>query len=116
MTLVVAPYGDPAEEPYRGPRGAARWPLHELQPEENRNETISSSTRRRNAGRVERLCGRHLGRRRDLSLPDLFEMGGRLQTEDRRRVELSVDRLGRRHQADQGQDRYLRRFRHAAES
>ena len=31
------------------------------------------------------------------------------------RPELPVDRLGRRHQADQGQDRRLRRVRHAAE-
>ena len=30
--------------------------------------------------------------------------------------ELPVDRLGRRHQADQGQDRRFRRVRHAAEA
>jgi phosphate transport system substrate-binding protein len=33
----------------------------------------------------------------------------------RQRPELPVGRLGRRHQADQGQDRRLRRLRHAAE-
>ena len=36
------------------------------------------------------------------------------KAQDRRRPELPVDRLGRRHQADQGQDRRLRRLRHAA--
>ena len=41
-------------------------------------------------------------------------MGGRLQKGDRQRPELSVDRFRRRHQADQGQDRNLRRVRCAA--
>ncbi len=35
---------------------------------------------------------------------------------DRHRSQLSVDRLGRRHQADQGEDGDVRRFRHAAEA
>ncbi len=55
-------------------------------------------------------------RRRHLPLSDLRQVGRGLQGEDRHRHELSVDRLGRRHQADQGQDRRLRRLRHAAEA
>ena len=38
------------------------------------------------------------------------------KAEDRRGHELPVDRLGRRHQADPGQDRRLRRVRHAAQA
>src|SRR5262249_20774674 len=57
---------------------------------------------------------RHLGRRRHLRLSDLCEMGRCLQKRDRCRAELPVDRLRRRHQADQGQDRHLRRVRRAA--
>ena len=53
---------------------------------------------------------RPVGRRRHLPLPGLCQVGGRLQEGDRRRPQLSVDRLGRRHQADQGQDRDLRRL------
>ena len=59
-------------------------------------------------------CRRHFRRRRHLPLPDLCQVGGRLQERDRQRPELPVDRLGRRHQADQGQDRDLRRHRRAA--
>ena len=57
---------------------------------------------------------RHFRRRRHLPLSDLRQMGRRLQESDRHRPELSVDRLRRRHQADPGQDRDLRRFRRAA--
>ena len=38
------------------------------------------------------------------------------KTADRHRPELPVDRLRRRHQADQGEDGHLRRLRHAAEA
>ena len=61
-----------------------------------------------------RRCG-YFRRRRDLPLSDLRQMGRRLQERDRHRPELPVDRLRRRHQADQGQDRDLRRHRRAAE-
>ena len=36
------------------------------------------------------------------------------KTEDRHRLELPVDRFGRRHRTDQGEDRHVRRVRHAA--
>ena len=78
-------------------------------------QLLCGGHRRGRAGR-HRAGGRHLRRRRDLPLPDLLEVGGRLQDADRHRPQLSVDRLGRRHQADQGQDRHLRRLRHAAEA
>ena len=55
-------------------------------------------------------------RRRDIRLSDLRQMGGCLQERDQRRPELSVDRLGRRHQADHRQDRDVRRHRHAAQA
>ena len=61
------------------------------------------------------LRRRHHRRGRDLPVPGLFEVGRRLQEGDRQRSELSVDRLGRRHQADPGQDRDLRRHRRAAQ-
>ena len=53
-------------------------------------------------------CRRHLGRGRHVPLSGLCEMGRRLQEGDQCRAELSVDRLRRRHQADQGQDRHFR--------
>ena len=47
--------------------------------------------------------------------PDLRKMGATsYKNEDRQQSELSVDRLGRRHQADQGQDGDFRRVRRAA--
>ena len=46
---------------------------------------------------------------------DLRQVGRCLQQGHRRAHQLPVDRLRRRHQADQGQDRRLRRLRHAAE-
>ena len=49
------------------------------------------------------LRRRHLGRRRHLPLSRLRQVGRGLQEGDRHRAELPVDRLGRRHQADQGQ-------------
>ena len=58
----------------------------------------------------------HLRRRRHVSLSDLCEVGRCLQERDRRRTELPVDRLRRRHQADSSKDRHLRRHRYAAES
>ena len=61
------------------------------------------------------LRGRHVRRRHDLPVSRLCQVGGRLQEGDRHRPELPVDRLGRRHQADQGQDRDLRRLRRAAD-
>ena len=48
--------------------------------------------------------------------PDLRQVGRGLQAEDRHRHELPVDRLRRRHRADQGEDRRLRRVRHAAQA
>ena len=60
------------------------------------------------------MARRPVGRRRHLPLSGLCQVGGRLQERDRRRPQLPVDRLGRRHQADQGQDRDLRRLRRAA--
>ena len=47
---------------------------------------------------------------------DLRQVGGSLQAEDGCRHELPVDRLRRRHRADQGEDRRLRRVRHAAQA
>ena len=72
--------------------------------------TALAALQRRRAGRRHFRCGCHL------PLSDLFEVGRCLQDADRRRPELSVDRLRRRHQADQGQDRHLRRLGHAAEA
>ena len=59
---------------------------------------------------------RDFRRRRHLPLSDLRQMGRGLQGQDRHQHELPVDRLGRRHQADRGQDRRFRRLRHAAEA
>src|SRR5260370_286746 len=68
-------------------------------------------TRARNvAGECRRRCVR------DLALTDLFEMSRCLQRGDRQWTELSVARLRRRHQADPGQDRDIRRHRRAAET
>ena len=49
-------------------------------------------------------------------VPHLRQVGRRLQQGHRRAHQLPVGRLGRRHQADQGEDRRLRRVRHAAEA
>src|SRR3984893_17522540 len=75
-------------------------------------------SRRGSRGRYEpvRRRGGHFGRRGHFSLSDLREMGGRLQETDRRRPQLSIDRLRRWHQANQGENGYLRRLRHAAEA
>src|ERR1700688_1875614 len=75
-------------------------------------------SRRGGRGRHEpvRRRGGHFGRRGHFSLSDLREMGGLLQETDRRRPQLSIDRLRRGHQANQGEDGYLRRLRHAAEA
>src|SRR5450631_575747 len=51
-----------------------------------------------------RRRGGYFGRGGHLSPADLREMGGRLHEADRRRSQLSIDRLRRRYQADQGQD------------
>ena len=59
--------------------------------------------------------GRHYRRGRDVPLPDLREMGRGLQDPNRRRHELPVDRIRRRHRPDQGEDGRFRRVRHAAE-
>src|ERR1700730_7291476 len=65
-----------------------------------------------------RLCragGRDQRSRRHLPLPDLRQMGGSLCGEDRSEDELSIDRIGRRHQADHRQDRRFRRLGYATE-
>ena len=77
--------------------------------------TLIGGRRRRRDRDHSRDRRRHFGRRRDLPLSDLRQMGRRLQEGDRHRAELPVDRLRRRHQADPGQDRDVRRHRHAAE-
>ena len=53
------------------------------------------------------------GRRVNLRLSGSRLVGGRLQEGHRHRSELSVDRFGRRDQANSGQDRDVRRERHA---
>jgi two-component sensor histidine kinase len=95
---------DRAQQALRSPDGA--------------NHEFHQDNRRCRPGRrvdVGLRCRYHR-RGRDLPLPDLFEVGRRLQEGDRQRSELPVDRLRRRHQADPGQDRDLRRHRRAAQA
>src|SRR5262245_62189058 len=56
----------------------------------------------------------HFRRWRYFSLSSLREVGGRVQKAHRQRSELSVDRIRRRYQADQGKDGDIRRQRRAA--
>ena len=71
---------------------------------------------RRRRLRRRRAGGRHFRRRRHVPISRLLEMGRRLPAEDWHRTQLSVDRFRRRHQADQGEDRHVRRLGHAPEA
>ena len=83
---------------------------------ETSNEFHESYRRCRPGRRIDvGVRRRHHRSGRDVPVPDLFEMGRCLQERHRQRSELPVDRLRRRHQADRGQDRDLRRHRHAAQ-
>ena len=76
-------------------------------------------------GRLLAACGRFLGsasasrnhrRRIDVRFSDPVEMVGGLQGRDRHEGEIPVDRVRRRHHADQGRNSGLRRVRRAAQA
>ncbi len=87
------------------------------QPRDHRSHPFTIHSGHRRANRrldIDGIGARHFRRRRDLPVSDLRQVGGRLSEGDRRRNELSIDRLRRRHQADSAEDGRIRRYRRPA--